>query len=501
MSVKSFFVGLAGDLGLDFLVHSWLTKHGADAFQHVVEKVTDDVRVEVLSYIQSLPDEEARKNWWRRYKKTNRSGEPIDTENRFMNLASRIYLALKDDPDELEGMFILLGRMSDNDFEESLKAVENDSVKVFFKKVGEAFKKFAQPITDSLNSLSTNLKKRNNSNRRRKGYKYQRSRKPASGLFGSILETIREIGREIIYDAAELSHLTTWVSRHDRSALEVYLRNLAVIAGFIILFPFVPLIIRTLGGPGWIVSFAGLFLALCTFWLALIATPLAIVLGAIQHGIKGTVSLIKDGPGDLGKRYVHFVLWFFLIETFAFLSLSIIPIYNNPKLVPIILLAVLVIVTVNLILGVGNWFKKFARFSSVAVVIILILSLVFPQTTNSLLKIEVDKGIAETVDTMRNSSITSTAQAAPIPKIKKVVAKANQWSDKVTNDDVPANWERWIYSSEKTLIRFSDGTIGPALGSYGVRPGAVDFMCPTGEDTVTVLFLQKGIAPPSEAPK
>lgn len=196
-----------------------------------------------------------------------------------------------------------------------------------------------------------------------------------------IWQTIREIGRLIMFGMAETASLTTWVNKQNRTTLNVYLRSLLAIAGFIILFPMLPLSFRLLGAPGWITAFAGIFLAICTLWLAIIAAPLAIVIDAILHGLKGTIGLFTQGIIGPGKRYVDSALWILLIEAFVFLCMSIIPLKNNPTLVPIILLAALIIVIVGAISKKGDGFKKLAGTLATIMIVGVVLSFFFPKTS------------------------------------------------------------------------------------------------------------------------
>src|SRR3989338_10370713 len=103
--VKNFLKGHTAEAIREAIVHIGVNtafKEGGTAFAHeVVKKITDHHRAELKSFLLLLDDDTARDNIQRRYRNTlehpRGTGKPGD-ENRFVNLLTRLWLVLKDNP-------------------------------------------------------------------------------------------------------------------------------------------------------------------------------------------------------------------------------------------------------------------------------------------------------------------------------------------------------------------------------------------------------------------
>ncbi len=120
-------------LGFDVLFHEILSKKVPEFAEKALRRITEHDRNGLFIFIADMSDETARENLIRRHRECKgKAGK----EDRFVNLLTRLYLTVKDDPSK-HWIFTYLGHLSDDEFDQALYFFENDVIKQWFDKVSD----------------------------------------------------------------------------------------------------------------------------------------------------------------------------------------------------------------------------------------------------------------------------------------------------------------------------------------------------------------------------
>lgn len=182
---------------------------------------------------------------------------------------------------------------------------------------------------------------------------------------------------------------------------KTYLKALFKLVLYCSLFPLPILALGMVSKIGWLVAIVGIFWALCTLILLVLATPVGFLIEVILGGIKG-----------IGTRYVRFSLSVLLIELLFSLFVSVVPIHNNPAAIPIVILAS---AALGILGALGIETPMSQRVIAILVTTIFIIftfSFFFPQT----FKTFTDKG--KELDSIMSGQVgepTSTSENPHMP--------------------------------------------------------------------------------------
>lgn len=157
-------------------------------------------------------------------------------------------------------------------------------------------------------------------------------------MFSELWQIIMAIGGQPIVDFVDLTRKLAFIRRPDeRSAWSVYVQALKRYAVAVTMAPLVLLVVGIMSGAGWIVGLVGVFWALCTIVLFFIAGPIGVL-----------VEIIGDHAKGDGKRYVWMVESILAFETGFTLYVIIVPIGNNPGMLPVVIIGCLLLLFMNL---------------------------------------------------------------------------------------------------------------------------------------------------------
>ncbi len=245
-------------------------------------------------------------------------------------------------------------------------------------------------------------------------------------------------------------------------AVKIYLKSLRRLILFVLFFPVLILAIGIIGNLGWMVAFVGMFWALATIALSLVAAPLGLLVG----GLLG-------GPKDIGERYVKLVLGVLLVELSFALFVAVFPVRNNLAALPIIIMAAAVLGILEA-RGANTIFtRRFIAGKASGILFIFTLSFFFPQTFGGL------RGAAEKIDDW----FTKALRGEKTEEIKKALpGSGNQSSsfeetytfpegvDQIEVPLHPTRWSGWVITPPGSRwridppdsgwvdVRFLDGT-------------------------------------------
>lgn len=138
--------------------------------------------------------------------------------------------------------------------------------------------------------------------------------------------------------------------------------------------PLIPALIGLAGGWHWLISAAGLMWGFFALLLFILAAPLGILINLILEGL----GFQKRSP-KAGQRYTSFVGSILLFGMFFALMIALVPWRENPKLIPLLLLASAILAVGGTAWGTaGILGKKTVIFTTSIVLVVLITSLFFP---------------------------------------------------------------------------------------------------------------------------
>jgi len=193
---------------------------------------------------------------------------------------------------------------------------------------------------------------------------------------------IQEISKTIKLLFQTLGLGTEVIVKEVKPYAKLYTKGLLWIALIAILPPIPFLIIGITLDLRWLIALTGIWWALWTFLLLLIASPIGILIESLTDGIKGS-----------GHRYIKLVAGILLVELCISLFTSIIPVKANLAMFPLLIVAAIILGLLN-----ARLFSRKVITPLISIIFIaLLLSFFFPTTFETLgLRIsDIDVSIAE----------------------------------------------------------------------------------------------------------
>jgi hypothetical protein len=174
---------------------------------------------------------------------------------------------------------------------------------------------------------------------------------------------IQEISKTIKLLFQTLGFGTKVVVEELKPYAKLYIKGLLLLTFIAIVSPIPFLIIGIIGDWKWLIALTGIWWALWTFLLLLMALPIGILVESLTGGIKGS-----------GQRYIKLVTGILLVELCISLFAAIIPVKANLSMFPLLIVAAIILGLLNAWL-----FSRKIVTSLVSVIFIaLLLSFFFP---------------------------------------------------------------------------------------------------------------------------
>ncbi|MEK7520017.1 MAG: hypothetical protein AAB581_02115 [Patescibacteria group bacterium] len=200
-----------------------------------------------------------------------------------------------------------------------------------------------------------------------------------------ILISLRLLFDAVMCGIADFTQATLRVSGVGRTEAQVYLRGLRNITLIGILAPVILVLLGITSGLWPFTAIAGIILALGVLILALYATPIGLVLDALLIiRADGAFKAITGGYKHIGTRYVTFVLWVLLTELCATAFVTVVPLKNNPQVIPAVIVLAGILGVLALLGTTGVFGKKFVAGIASLLLIVFTLSFFFPNRFHQL---------------------------------------------------------------------------------------------------------------------
>lgn len=190
-------------------------------------------------------------------------------------------------------------------------------------------------------------------------------------MFNELWITLQLILDIMMLHLADAAQVMAFVSQtrqgQPRTDMQIYLIGLRRLAIIAVLSPIPILILGILGDWSLLLTIvAGLWI-IFTLLLAILAGPIGILLEAINKDIDGS-----------GKRYTNIVLGVLLVELVFTLFIRVVPISENPGILPIAILAAAILGVLAVLNSNYNKAKKTIGAVAKFVLIVCILAFFFP---------------------------------------------------------------------------------------------------------------------------
>lgn len=164
-----------------------------------------------------------------------------------------------------------------------------------------------------------------------------------------------------------------------------YFRTLLILAGIVLATPFAFIVLGLATGSGMVVALAGIFLALVILFLFAYASPLALAIGTIfqvvqrRQVVRGVTTGGVVDPVAAGKWWVDKMIVVLFWELFLGVLASILPIHQNPRVVPQFILAWMLVGVASLMWNTQvKWLKRITFGGGALVGIYYGILIVFP---------------------------------------------------------------------------------------------------------------------------
>lgn len=168
---------------------------------------------------------------------------------------------------------------------------------------------------------------------------------------------------------------------------------------------------------GWLIALIGILLA--CFLAIMLFRPVYLGLTVLLGAIWNLLSLRLKGTPDAGikwaKAFINIVGAFLLWELLIIFFISIFPVWNNLRALPIIALgSILLTLMVSIWDFGGNVFRRLSYIFVIIVVIFEVFSLVLPKTTNAISEKRpgLDKKLAGWIKNPHLPSLKGTSKAS-----------------------------------------------------------------------------------------
>lgn len=153
-----------------------------------------------------------------------------------------------------------------------------------------------------------------------------------------------------------------------------YLRGLNRLAAVATIPPILIAVVGIITGWLPLTACAGLWCTVCLVFLAIWGTPLGILLDAVIPGK-------KEGDAT-GARYLTLARGIILWEAVTFWVLSVVPIRNNPKLIPLCFLSIICLTLMTYHWQrESKWLRPLLWYSAIGILILCMIAFWFPSLT------------------------------------------------------------------------------------------------------------------------
>lgn len=164
-------IAIISSVGVDVLFHKMKGEAADAVVKTIKKKLNDESRAEMLTFICELAghdEPQASENLLRRQRERQNEAEisykpgvkyPPGSEDEFVTLLTKLYIALSDDEREKESrieMFARLGNMSDEDFDATLKFLDHDIAMQYIRKGLYILGLTVKEVMDLLKELGAN---------------------------------------------------------------------------------------------------------------------------------------------------------------------------------------------------------------------------------------------------------------------------------------------------------------------------------------------------------
>ncbi len=152
-------------------------------------------------------------------------------------------------------------------------------------------------------------------------------------MLSELLKMIASIGDKPVVDFVDMARKLAFIKKpQERSVWSVYLQALLRYALAITIAPMVLLAIGIATDWNWLIGIVGVFWSICTILIFVIAAPVGVL-----------IEMIADYPSGFGKNYVHTVGKVLAMETAFAFGAMIVPVGNNPNILPVAIVAVILL--------------------------------------------------------------------------------------------------------------------------------------------------------------
>lgn len=295
------------------------------------------------------------------------------------------------------------------------------------------------------------------------------------------INAIWDIIQILIGELADVSRRAAFMARPQlrpgvpltEQDVAMYLSALARLLLYVVIFPIPILLLGLIGGTGWVVSTVGIFWALCTMTLLLLAAPLGVLLEVLLKGVKGS-----------GARYVQLILGIFLVElTFTFF-VSVVPIQNNLTALPVLIIGCGILGVLGAMGTKTAFTKKAISFTVGIVLTVFLFSFFFPQTFDEF------KKVSEKADAKMASTLQDDAGSSSSPQVTERYVQLQGFGAFTDTVTTPLGTDYRFFGPPVTMVRFSDGTSGKITDKFGEKRGIFSFVGPLG-DSVRVIWWNR----------
>lgn len=222
--------------------------------------------------------------------------------------------------------------------------------------------------------------------------------------------------------SAETNSFITWLRPRARRLWT----NVKIILGVILGLPVLAVILDLIAETGWITALTGLItaIALGAILIQPIYPALALLIGALWAIVNLRISFVPKTAIEFGEKYLKAVAAILLWELIIIFYLSIVPVWQNPKALPLVALSAFVAILMAYVWDFkGRFFKGFALFCVVAVLVIKTLSFYYPLTSEAINEKtpKIDETMAEYIRHPPTKVATPSKVVAAPRRVSKII--------------------------------------------------------------------------------
>lgn len=278
--------------------------------------------------------------------------------------------------------------------------------------------------------------------------------------------TLRLLIDLLLTGIADTTQELTWVQGQNRSEIQVYFAGLKRMALIAILFPIPILILGILVQLNWLIAITGLLWVIATIILLILTAPIAILVEWLQKD--------SNGKSSNGKKYTNIVFAILLGELVFTTFIYLVPIHNNPSLIPILIVMAAILGIISAMGITSNIFTK-KLITIIASILFLVFTASFffpnlsrytaikagkidPEVTKLLACMEEENRNKPECQSKNHPQPTAQTQKETTAKEEErfYTAPSDRWSD---NINIPPHYAFRIIDGGKILIRSWNGKI------------------------------------------